>query len=350
MRCYAVTEFGKPLSRIELPDPEPRGTEVLVRMTRCGVCHSDVHFRHGYFDLGSRGQLKMGERGISLPLVPGHEVLGEVEAVGPEAGEVPIGATRLVYPWVGCGSCHRCKAGDDNLCAKQQSIGVFRPGGYAEHVLVPHPRYLVDIGRIDPSVAATYACSGLTAYSAARKVVPVAGDAWCVVIGAGGLGLNAIHILRAMDVKRILAVDIDQRHLKAAQEAGADAVIDSSEPEPVRRIQEATGNRGEAILDFVASAATAQLAFDAVPKGGTYVLVGLHGGSLDVPLPGVVLRALSLLGSLQGSLRELQGLVRLANEKGIDPLPITNLPLDQAPAALQRLEDGEVIGRLVLQN
>lgn len=349
MRCSAVTHFGQALETIERPTPEPTGSEVLMRVTRCGVCHSDVHLRHGYFDLGSAGRISMADRGISLPMVLGHEVLGEVVSAGPDAKDAPpSGSTRLVYPWMGCGKCHVCLAGGDHTCAQQTSIGIFRSGGYGEYVVVPHPRYLLDVEGLDPSVAATYACSGLTAYSAAKKVLPLPDGAWTVIVGAGGLGLNALAILRAMDIERIAVADIDRGKLDAAKKAGADVVIDSGRDDAVKQLQDATGNRAEAILDFVGATASARFSLAALPKGGRYVLIGLHGGDLTLGLPSLVLRALTVYGSLQGSLQELHELVDLAKSKGIDALPITELPHADAGKALDRLEKGDIVGRMVL--
>ena len=164
MLSYDVVEWGKPLQRIERETPTPKSTEVLVRLKYCGVCHSDVHIRDGYFDLGGGKRLKMSERGMSPPVTLGHEPFGTVIAAGPDASDAPLGADRLIFPWIGCGECVRCEDGLDNYCMAPNMIGIQRAGGYADHLLVPHPRYLVDASGIDPVWAATLSCSGLSTF------------------------------------------------------------------------------------------------------------------------------------------------------------------------------------------
>jgi len=209
MRRYALTEFGGDLEAIDSPDPTPKGAEILVRVRRCGVCHSDVHIRHGYFDLGDGEQFRMADRGMKLPMAMGHEVLGEIVAAGPDAGDVEIGATRLVHPWIGCGNCEACREERDNDCTAMNALGIIRDGGYASHVMVPDKRFLVDVDGIDLATAAPLACSGLTVYSALKKVLPIRENEWLAVFGAGGLGLSAVSIARSMGVKNVLAVDLD---------------------------------------------------------------------------------------------------------------------------------------------
>ena len=154
------------------------------------------------------------------PVTLGHEPYGTIVAAGPEAGDVPIGADRLVCPWIGCGICARCREGQDNYCMAPRNIGVQRPGGYADHLLVPHPKYLVDASGVDPAWAATLSCSGLTTYSAVSKLNPIPSDEWVAVMGAGGLGLMAIEMLKAAGHQRIVSVDVDAAKLAAARAAG----------------------------------------------------------------------------------------------------------------------------------
>ena len=137
MISYEVVEHGKPLQRALRDTPKPTGGEVLVRVTRSGVCHSDLHIWDGYFDLGGGKRFYVKDRGCVPPFTMGHEPFGIVEALGPDAKGVAVGAKRVVYPWIGCGECAVCKAGQDNYCLAQRFIGVFRPGAYASHLLVP---------------------------------------------------------------------------------------------------------------------------------------------------------------------------------------------------------------------
>ena len=170
MISYEVTGFGKPLERAERPTPTPTGDQVLVRIEAAGVCHSDLHIWHGEYDLGNGKKLSMADRGMKLPLTMGHEIAGEVIAVGPDVKDVQVGKRYVVFPWHGCGECKVCKRGDENLCLAGKSMGVYQNGGYADHVLVNHGYYLVDIGDMPAERAAPYACSGLTTYSAINKL------------------------------------------------------------------------------------------------------------------------------------------------------------------------------------
>jgi hypothetical protein len=199
MKSMQVTEFGQPLVQADTPTPVPRGREVLLRVRAAGVCHTDLHLWHGGYDLGHGRTLSLKERGVTLPLTMGHETVGIVEAVGEDAGEVPLGAVRLVYPWIGCGQCEVCREGRENLCLTPRTIGINRAGGYADYILVPDPRHLVDLQGLDPVRAAPLACSGLTCFSALRKIgEDVLRRGAIVVVGAGGLGLMSLQLLKAM--------------------------------------------------------------------------------------------------------------------------------------------------------
>jgi len=349
MLSYDVIEWGKPLGMIERETPKPKGTEVLVRLKYCGVCHSDVHIREGYFDLGGGKRLSMTERGMRLPATLGHEPLGTVIAAGPEAAHVAMGADRLVYPWTGCGDCVRCRESLDNYCMAAKMIGIQRPGGYADHLIVPHSRYLIDVHGIDPVWAATLSCSGLSAYSAVSKLKPMPHDEWVAVMGAGGLGLSAIGMLRALGHERIVVVDIGATKLTAAELVGAAAILNAGESDSAGQLKRLTGGALYGAIDFVGSAETANLALAALRKGGKLVLVGLFGGEISVSIAGTILRAVTIEGSHLGSVDELKAVVVLAREGRIKPIPIQMRPLAEVNRALDELKEGKVAGRVVVQ-
>lgn len=234
------------------------------------------------------------------------------------------------------------------MCLVSRALGVFQNGGYATHVVAPHARHLVDPGTIDPALAATYACSGITVYSAIKKVMPIAPDKPIVLIGAGGLGLAAISVLKALGHKAIVSVDVSEEKRQAALAAGATKVVDGSGPGVVERLTEACGGPAEAIIDLVNGSATASMAFAALRKGGKLVQVGLFGGELTLPLPIMAMRGLSIQGSYVGNPKELRELVALAQEGKLPPVPITEMPQPRANEALMRLRDGKVTGRVVL--
>ncbi len=348
MRSYDVAACGAPLKLFERPTPKPSGSEVLLRVLAAGVCHSDIHIWEGHYDLGGGKKLMLTERGMKLPLTMGHETVGEVVALGPDAAGVKIGDKRLVFPWLGCGQCAVCRRGEEQLCLKPNFLGVFRNGGYADHIVVPHARYLLDIGGLPPAEAAPYACSGLTAYGALKRIGPVLKEEPVLVIGAGGLGLMCINLLKAMGGRGAIVVDTDAGKRAAAMKAGALAAIDGAAPDAVKQVTAAAGSGIWAAIDFVGASSTAKLAVDSLIKGGKVVIVGLFGGDITLPLPFIPMRAMTIQGSYVGSLGEAKELLELVATARIPAIPITTRPLDEADATLQALRAGKLIGRAVL--
>ncbi|MDE2184024.1 MAG: alcohol dehydrogenase catalytic domain-containing protein [Alphaproteobacteria bacterium] len=349
MLSQAIVAFGSPLQEIDVPTPEPRGSEVLVKVEHCGVCHSDVHIQDGYFDLGAGERLNLAS--LPLPHVMGHEIEGEVMAHGPTARGVKVGDRRAVYPWIGCGECAVCWRGEENLCSNPRQLGCSPGvhGGYSSHVLVPHPKYLLDYGAASPALAATYMCSGLTAYSAMRKVgTPVAGDE-ILIIGCGGVGLMGIEFAKAMFRKPPIATDIDEDRLDAATRAGAAAVYDTHATEAARKIVADTRGGVFAVVDFVGTEESFAFASAAVRKGGKIIVVGLLGGALAMPLPMLPLRALTIMGSFVGTLAEAEDMMALVRARQIEPIPLATRPLAMASRTLDDLRQGKIIGRVVLK-
>ena len=226
---------------------------------------------------------------------------------------------------------------------------MFQNGGYATHVLAMHPRHLVDPGNLDPALAATYACSGITVYSAIRKVMPIKPTEPVVLVGAGGLGLAAISVLRALGHQAIISVDIDTGKRQAALAAGAMAAVDGNGEGVAERIIEAAGGPVLAVIDLVNGSKTAAFGFAALRKGGKLIQVGLFGGEMTMSLPTMATRALTVQGSYVGNPKDLRELVGLAQSGQVAPIPIEIVPQTQANAALMRLRAGAVTGRLVLK-
>jgi len=349
---YDLVEFGKPLVEREREMPEPTGTQVLMRVRRSGVCHSDLHISEGFFDLGSEGKLRMGDRGMKLPMAMGHEMLGEVIAAGPDAFPDPedslIGKTMLVHPWIGCGECRACTSGRENECTRMNALGIIRDGGYATHVLVDHPRWLVDVDGLDLDTVTPYSCSGLTVYNALLKAGMVNEGEWLAVMGAGGLGLNAIAIARAIGYENIVAVDIDERKLQAAVEMGADAVLNGAREDAIDELRKITGNQLLAVVDTVGAPSTSRLAIHALIKMGRYVMVGLYGGDFKMPAAWLPQKYLSVHGSYVGNCNQLRDLIELVRSGKVKPLPVTSRPLSAASETLEDLKEGKITGRVVL--
>jgi len=318
-------------------------------VTRCGVCHSDLHIHEGYYDLGGGKKLSLADRGVNPPVVMGHEVLGRLVAKGPDApiADSEIGKTFVVFPWLGCGECDTCLRGDDNLCAKPNAIGVHRGGGYAEKCVVPHPKFLVDATGVDHSLAATFACSGLTAYSAVKKVQADKEKDTALVIGAGGVGQSAINILKMLGYKNIAVADIDPAKRENALKAGATLAVDPREKDALAAVQKMPGGVAGA-LDFVGAPATANFGIAALRRTGAYIVVGLFGGDINISLPLIILRTISIRGSYVGNLAELKELIGFMREGKLAPLPVEEIPMAEVNTALERLREGKVRGRLVL--
>jgi alcohol dehydrogenase, propanol-preferring len=349
MRMWAVVGAGVPLENLEEPTSVPIGSEVLIEVTHCGVCHSDLHMWKGEYNLGKGKTMKVTER-TKLPRAPGHEVAGRVVAMGSEVEGVAIGDLRVVYPWIGCGNCARCAVGEDNLCSSQSSIGVVSHGGFASHVIVSHARYLVDPLSVDPGLAATYACSGITAYSAVRKLGKVEADQPILIIGAGGLGHTAITILCALGHRNIVVADISEDKRQAAIEAGASATIDGSSPDLSAEIMRAAGGPLLHAIDFVNATETAQAAFDSLAHGGTLVLAGAAGGILEVPLAPMIFKPRSVMGTKTGTVQDLKDVIALADQGKLKPIPIERMAFEEANQAMMKLRDGKVTGRVVLDH
>jgi D-arabinose 1-dehydrogenase-like Zn-dependent alcohol dehydrogenase len=348
MRAYAVKMFCEPVEPIEQPDPQPTGTEVVIDVTRCGVCHSDLHIQDGYYDLGGGKRLSLADRGVTTPVIMGHEVLGRLVAKGPDApiADSEIGKTFLVYPWLGCGKCDICLRDEENYCPKPESLGVFRPGGYAEKCVVPHPKHLVDVTGIEPTLAATYACSGITAYSALTKIDIDKDKEVLLIMGLGGVGLSGLQIAQALGFRNIVVADIDIAKRELALANGAKLAIDPRSADAVTKLAEA-GSVGGAV-DFVGAKPTAEFAIAALRKGGTYVVVGLFGGDINLSIPPIVLRAITIRGSYVGNLNELKELITLVRSGKVKPMPVETVSLNGVNEALDRLRAGQVQGRLVI--
>jgi D-arabinose 1-dehydrogenase-like Zn-dependent alcohol dehydrogenase len=348
MHSQAVVEFGSPLKLIETPTPEPRGTEVLLKVTNCGVCHSDAHIHDGYFDLG--GGNKMPLANLKLPHTMGHEIEGEVVAIGPDAKGVKIGDRRAAFPWIGCGDCPACLRNEEQYCNKPRNLGCSAntPGGYATHVMVPHPRYLLDYGNTPSSLAATYMCSGITAYSALKKVGKLGPGDEVLILGCGGVGMMGLQFAKSLFGKEPLAADISDERLAAAKKAGAKATYNTKDPTSAKKLMADTNGGAFAVVDFVGSEATFAFANASVRRGGRIIIVGLFGGAMGMPLPLFPMRALAVMGSFVGSLPETEEMMAIVRAGKVDPIPVETRPLDQASLTLDDLRAGKITGRVVL--
>jgi alcohol dehydrogenase, propanol-preferring len=350
MEAAQIVTPKEPLEIKQLETPKPRGSQVLIKVQSSGVCHSDIHLWDGGYT-GPGGQLlKTTDRGVKYPLTPGHEIAGIVSEMGEDAKEAFRKDEKvMVYPWIGEGLCPACKTGNENLCDNPRSLGVYKNGGYAEYVLVPSYRYLIKIPEeLDSDTAATLSCSALTAYSAVKNA-EIKPDNNIVVVGAGGLGLMAIQLAKAVFGARIIVLDLGDDKLKIAKENGADETINSKSEDPIQKVMKLTDNKGaDAVIDFVNASKTVEADMQLLRRRAKVVLVGLFGGELKLNLVSMPTRAYSIIGSYTGNIQDMAELVSLAKRKVIKPVISDRFKLSEATQALTKLKEGKIIGRGVI--
>jgi alcohol dehydrogenase len=342
----SLVAYGQPLCETVAECPTPRGHEVLVRVECCGVCHSDLHLQDGYFSLGGDKRLDI-TKDRPLPFTLGHEITGVIEAVGDQSDSSTLGRSVAVYPWIGCGACPACLGGEENLCAAARHLGVAVDGGYASHVLVPHPRYLLDYAPLPISFAAMLMCSGLTAYGALKELAGRADRGPTLLVGLGGVGMMGLALARALFAEPPIVADIDAKKREAALATGAALAFDPSDPQARRAVMAATGGIFSA-CDFVGSEKSLQFATSVLTRGGKLVVTGLLGGNFSLPAAMLAIKAMTIQGTITGTLADARELLDLVRAKNIAPIPTRVRPLADAQAALDDLRAGRVVGRTVL--
>ena len=349
MQAARIVSVNEPLELKQLDTPKPKGSQVLVKVKSSGVCHSDIHLWEGGYQ-GPEGQfLKTTDRGVKYPVTPGHEIAGLVDSLGEQVEGLSKNDEVLVYPWIGEGICPACRRGEENLCDKPRSLGIYTDGGYAEYVLVPSYRYLVKLGDdIDTDTSAPLSCSALTAYGAIKNSSLKPNDN-VVIVGAGGLGLMAIQLAKAVTGSRIIAMDLDDAKLNEAKQNGAANTINSKKEDPVKTVMELTDNMGaDAVIDFVNASKTVETDMQLLRRRAKVVLVGLFGGELKLSLVTMPTRAYRIIGSYTGSITNMIELVSLAKRGVIRPIISNRFKLNQATEALTMLKNGKILGRGII--
>ncbi|MGI0088353.1 MAG: alcohol dehydrogenase [Nitrosotalea sp.] len=348
MQAARIVKVKEPLEVQTLETPKPKGSQVLVKVQSAGVCHSDIHLWEGGYE-GLAGQfMKTTDRGVRYPLTPGHEVAGIVDSMGEDVEGFTKDERVLVFPWIGEGLCPACRVGDENLCDKPRSLGVYHDGGYAEYLLVPSYKYLVKLGDMETDTSSTLSCAALTAYGAVKNT-HLKPDDNVVIVGTGGLGLMAIQLAKAVTGARIIAMDLDDNKLKVAKQNGADFTVNSKNQDVTKSIMELTNNLGaDAVIDFVNASKTVETDMQILRRRARVVLVGLFGGQLQLNLVTMPTRAYKIIGSYTGSLTDMIELVSLARRGIIKPVVSNRFKLSEATAALTMLKEGKITGRAII--
>ncbi len=346
MKAVQYRTFGGSPEVVEIDRPVPGPGQVLLKVTAAGLCHSDVFVmsipEEQYF-LGT------------LPLTLGHEGVGTVVELGAGVSSVAIDQNVAVYgPW-GCGVCHQCAQGHENYCERAAALailapGLGAPGAMAEYMIVDNARHLVDIGDLDPAIAAPLTDAALTPYHAIKASLPKLGaGTTTVVLGAGGLGHLGIQILRELSGARIIALDVDESKLQLARESGAHETLLSSDPEVVAKVRELTkGRMAEGVFDFAGFQESLDVARQVVGVGGDFKIVGLGMGGATIPVGFFATPYEAHVATTYWGYREeLFEVIEMAQAGRLD-VHVERFSIDQAPEAYERLHRGTLDGRAVI--
>ncbi|PTL76487.1 zinc-dependent alcohol dehydrogenase [Vitiosangium sp. GDMCC 1.1324] len=333
MKAAVVRNFGQPLSIEELPTPTPGPGQVLVKVVASGVCHTDLHAAQGDWPVKP-----------ALPFVPGHEGAGYVAALGPGVTSLKEG-DRVGVPWLhsACGTCEHCITGWETLCGSQKNTGYSVNGGFAEYVLAQASH----VGRIPDSVsfadAAPILCAGVTTYKGLKETEVRPGQ-WVVISGIGGLGHMAVQYAKAMGM-RVAAVDLGEEKLALARSLGAEIALDARK-DPATELQRLIGGAHGVLVTAVSNEAFRQ-SIGMLRPHGTCALVGLPPGDFATPIFEVVLKRLTIRGSIVGTRMDLQESLDLAASGRVRSTS-ERQPLTAIDDVFERMRRGAINGRVVL--
>ena len=335
MKAAVVHEFGKPLLIEEVPTPSPGPGEILVQVMACGVCHTDLHAAAGDWPVKP-----------SLPFIPGHEATGIVVAVGAGVTERKIGdAVGVAWLHDACMRCEYCETGWETLCEKQHNTGYSCNGGYAEYVIASAPFAAKLPADVDFLAIAPILCAGVTTYKGLKETEARPGE-WVAISGIGGLGNVAIQYAKAMGLN-VVAIDIAPDKLELARRSGADVAVDARSADAVANVIEATKGGANGVLVTAVSPPAFAQALQIVRRKGTVSLVGLPPGDFATPIFDVVLKRITVRGSIVGTRRDLDEAIAFATSGKVRS-QITRARLEDINGIFDRLEHGRIEGRMVL--
>lgn len=336
MRAAIVHTFGEPLAIEEVPVPEPGSGEILVKVEASGVCHTDLHAARGDWPVKP-----------ALPFIPGHEGVGFVAALGSGVDTVREGDA-VGVPWLhsACGHCSYCGTGWETLCESQKNTGYGVNGGFAEYVVAKADF----VGRLprdaDFAAMAPILCAGVTTYKGLKETEARPGE-WVAISGIGGLGHVAVQYAKAMGL-HVAAIDIGPDQLALAARLGADLVVDGRDSDAIARLIRETGGGVHGVLVTAVSTAAFAQAIGIVRRRGTVALVGLPPGDFPLPIFPVVLKRITVRGSIVGTRQDLAEAIAFAAE-GKVRANVTVEPLEAVNDVFARMEAGRIEGRVVLK-
>ncbi|WP_375313873.1 alcohol dehydrogenase AdhP [Bradyrhizobium sp. A5] len=335
MKAAVVRQFGKPLVIEDVPVPQPGPGEVLVKVKACGVCHTDLHAASGDWPVKP-----------VPPFIPGHEAAGIVAALGPGVKNLKVGdAVGVAWLHDACMSCEYCETGWETLCEHQHNTGYSVNGGFAEYVIASAVFAAKLSATVDFAAIAPILCAGVTTYKGLKETEAKPGE-WVVISGVGGLGHVAIQYAKSMGLK-VVAVDIAEDKLKLARGTGADLAVNALEADAVDKVLAATGGGAHGVLVTAVSTAAFAQALKMVRRKGTVSLVGLPPGEFPTPIFDVVLKRITVRGSIVGTRRDLDEAIAFAAD-GKVKAEVTKVPLAQINDVFERMKAGKIDGRVVL--
>jgi len=335
MKAAVVHEFGQPLSIEDVPVPVPGPGEVLVKIVASGVCHTDLHAAEGDWPVKP-----------TLPFIPGHEGAGIVAGVGPGVTTVKVGdAVGIAWLHDACGACEFCITGWETLCAAQRNSGYSFNGSFAEYA-IGSAAY---VARLPPQAdfvaLAPLLCAGVTTYKGIKETEARPGE-WIVISGIGGLGHIAVQYATAMGL-RVVAVDVTDEKLALARALGAEVVVNGRAPDAVADVLARTAGGAQGVLVTAVSVPAFGQALQMVRKKGTVSLVGLPPGEFPTPIFDVVLKRITVRGSIVGTRADLAEALAFAAHGKVHA-HIHRRPLADVNAVFTALKAGQVDGRIVL--
>jgi propanol-preferring alcohol dehydrogenase len=335
MRAAVVRGFGEPLSIEEWPIPRPGYGEVLVRIMASGVCHTDLHAADGDWPVKP-----------TLPFIPGHEGIGRVVMLGSGVRHLKEGdVVGIAWLHDACGHCEHCTTGWETLCEAQHNSGYSVNGCFAEYA-VGKAAYVARLPEhADPMAMAPILCAGVTTYKGIKETETRPGQ-WIAISGIGGLGHLAVQYANAMGM-RVVALDVAEDKLALARTDGAEVVVNARLDNAAQRVIDATGGGAHGVLVTAVSRAAFEQALQMVRRKGTVSLVGLPPGTFETPIFQVVLKRITVRGSIVGTRQDMAEAIAFAAAGKVRAYTQA-AALEDINTVFADLKAGRVTGRIVL--